>query len=223
MALKIFEDKRHVFWQAFLLAILFFFIGLVGGVYLEQNHSDTLNSNFQKSEASLYDSFALGKLIDNPAVSCRQLVDANVQFADRIFSEAKVLDDYEDSTKLTEIVKIIHKKYDVLRTLLWINVISVREKCPSEFNTVIYLYLYDSEDVEVKSKQVVWSRILSDLKDSKGNEVLLIPIAADQGVDSLNALEKAYNVNQFPAVIVNEKKVLYDVESVGEFDDYFKD
>ena len=218
MALK---NKKHVFWQAFFLTILFFFLGLVLGVYLEQLRSDNSNIIFYQSETSLYDSFALSKLLDNSLISCDKLADANVNFADKIYEEAKELERFDSSNKLTDSIKIIHSKYDLLRTLLWMNLIEVKENCDG-INTVVYLYLYDVEDTETRSKQIVWGKILRDLKEEKGSDVILIPIAVDQGIISLDYLVNAYNVMDFPAVIFNEEVVLYEHETVEELEEYLK-
>jgi|TARA_Y100000310_G_scaffold340430_1_gene436197 hypothetical protein len=220
MALKKLENKKHVFWQAFFLTILFFFLGLVLGVYLEQLRSDDSNILFYQSEVSLYDSFALGKLLENPYVSCDDLIFANVNFADKIYEEAKELERFDSSNKLTDSLKKIHSKYDLLRTLLWMNLIKVKENC-GNINTVVYLYSYNAEDIEIKSKQVVWGKILQDLKEEKGNEVILIPIAVDQEITSLNFLTRTYDVMEFPAVILNEETILYDHKTVEELKEYF--
>ena len=214
------ENKKHVFWQAFFITILFFFLGVVFGVYLEQLKSDDANILFYQSETSLYDSFALSKLLDNSLVSCNELIDANVNFADKIYEEAKELERFDSSNKLTDSIKTIHRKYDLLRTLLWMNLIEVREDC-GNINTVVYLYLYDVEDLEKRSKQIVWGKILQDLKEEKGNEVILIPIAVDQDIISLDYLVKAYNLKDFPAIIFNEEVVLYEHETVEELKEYF--
>tara|TARA_Y100000296_G_scaffold52850_1_gene60457 strand:+ start:2939 stop:3595 length:657 start_codon:yes stop_codon:yes gene_type:complete len=217
MALK---NKKHVFWQAFFLTILFFSLGLVLGVYLEQIKSDNTNIIFYQSETSLYDSFALSKLLDSSLISCDDLIYANVNFADKIYEEAKELERFDRSNKLTDSIKTIHRKYDLLRTLLWMNLIEVKESC-GDINTVVYLYLYDIEDIEKRSKQVVWGKILQDLKEKKGNEVILIPIAVDQSIVSLDYLIKAYDVNDFPAVIFNEEIILYEHKTIEELEDYF--
>lgn len=217
MALK---NKKHVFWQAFFLTLLFFSLGLVLGVYLEQLRSDDINIAFYQSETSLYDSFALSKLMDNSLISCDELTDASVNFADKIYEEAKELERFDRSNKLTDSIKTIHRKYDLLRTLLWMNLIEVKEEC-GDINTVVYLYLYDVEDIETRSKQVVWGKILQDLKEEKGNEVILIPIAVDQGIISLDYLVNAYDIEDFPAVIFNEEIVLYEHKTVEELKEYF--
>ena len=219
MALKILESKKHVFWQAFFLTMLFFFLGLVLGIYLEQTRIDNTNIAFYQSESSLYDSFALGKLLENPFVSCEDLKNASIDFADKIYEEAKELERFESSNKLTDSLKIIHGKYDLLRTLLWMNVIDVKANC-GEINTVVYLYEYNSDDIQVRSKQLVWSRILRDLKDERGDNLILIPIAADQGIVSLDYLIRTYGVREFPAVILNEENIFYDHKTVKELEEY---
>jgi len=215
------SNKKHVFWEAFFLAVLFVLLGLVLGIYLEQLRTDNTNISFYQSETSLYDSFALGKLLENPYVSCEDLKLANVNFANQIYDEARYLEKYEDSSKLTDSLKIIHRKYDVLRTLLWMNVISLEGKC-GEINTVVYLYNYSSEDVEIKSRQTVWSRTLQDLKENEGDNLILIPIAADQDIVSLNYLLRTYGVRDSPAVLINEKVVLYEIHSAEEIKDYLR-
>ena len=219
MVTKIFENKKHVFWQALFLTVMFFFLGMVLGIYFEQMRADKTNVLFYNSENSLYDSFALAQLLDKPFVSCEDLVNANINFADRIYIEARELENYDSSNKLTDSLKSIHKKYDLLRTLLWMNVISVKEKCDS-VDTVVYLYNYEEEDIELKSRQVVWGRILNDLKEKEGSEIILIPIAVDQGVESLNYLLKTYGVRDFPAVLINEETAVYEHETVEELEDY---
>lgn len=219
MALKRLESKKHVFWQAFFLTFLFFFLGLILGIYLEQTRIDNTNVAFYQSESSLYDSFALVKLSENPSVSCEDLKHASVDFADQIYEEAKYLEKFDDSNKLTNSLKIVHRKYDLLRTLLWMNIISFKENC-GEINTAVYLYEYDNEDIEINSKQVVWSRILGDLKSEKGDDLILIPIAVDQNLVSLDYLLKTYGLTDFPAVILNEKTIFYEHKTVKELEKY---
>ena len=220
MALKIFESKKHVFWQAFFLTSMFFILGLVFGIYLEQARTDSLNVAFYQSESSLYDSFALGQLANDPSISCKMITDANVVFADKIYEEAKNLEKFDESNKLTESAKIIHRKYDLLRTLLWMNPINIKENCNA--NTIVYLYAYKTDNMKLKAEQIVWSRILEELKYQMGNEVILIPIAADQDITSLDYLIEKYEIKEFPAVIINEKDVLYEHKTTKELSEYFK-
>jgi hypothetical protein len=215
------ENKKHVFWQAFFLTVLFFSIGLVLGIYLEQARADNLNIVFSNSEVNLYDSSALRSLLEDSNISCGKINDVAVLLADKIYEEAKELEKYDESNKLTESIKAVHRKYDALRTLLWIDVISLKERCP-EINTVVYLYEYSTDEISVKSEQVVWSRILGDLKTEKRNEVILIPIAADQNLLSLEFIMEKYGIEKTPAVIINEETALYEHKTVEEISDFLK-
>lgn len=214
------RNKKHVFWQAFFITILFFSLGLVLGVYLEQLRTDKVNVAFYNSEASLYDSFALGQLFRDSSFSCNSLKDISVSFADKIYLEAKNLEQLDDSNKLTDSLKAVHKKYDLLRTLLWINILSAKENC-TNLNTIVYFYEYSSDDVSIKAEQVVWGKILKDLKNELGNEVILIPIAVDQDITSLDFLIEKYKIDKFPAVMINEEIVLYGHETVEYLAKYF--
>lgn len=213
------ENKKHVFWQAFFVTILVFGIGLVFGVYLEQQRADNFNTLFFESESSLFDTIALISLLNNGDISCDELIDAQVVFADKIFLEARSLEKFDDSNELTDSLKGIHKKYDLLRTILWINSIDIKEKCLG-VNNVIYLYEYSNEEPIIKAKQNVWSKILFDLKQEQGSNVLLIPIAVDNDISSLDSLIKIYKIESFPAVLINEEKLLYEVSSIEEIEKY---
>ncbi len=215
------ESRKHVFWQALLLTGLFFILGLVLGVYLEQMRSESFNTDFYQSEISLYDSLALSKLSGSGLVSCDELKRANIDFANKIYIEARDLEKLDEKSQLTESLQTIHKKYDLLRTLLWMNVIEVNQKC-GETNSIVYLYSYNNEDVKVRSEQAVWSKLLGDLKERNGNTIILIPIAADNNVTSLEFLTKRFGVQKYPAVIVNEKTVLYNPETVNDIEKLLK-
>lgn len=215
------ESKKHVFWQALLLTVLFFILGLVFGVYLEQLRSENFNTAFYQSEISLYDSLAVTKLSEGGFVSCNDLKEANLEFADKIYTEARDLERFDEKSQLTESLRTIHRKYDLLRTILWMNTIDVNKKC-GDLSTIVYLYTYDAENVNIKSEQAVWSRILGDLKEKMGNKIILIPIAADNNLTSLDFMAKKFGVQRYPAVIINEKNILYDVSSVSTIEKYLE-
>lgn len=217
---KIFTSRKHVFWQALLLTAFFFISGVVFGVYVEQLRADNLNVAFYDSEVSLYDSFALGELLEDSENSCNLLKEASIDFADKIYEEASQLEKFDESNQLTDSIKSIHRKYDLLRTLLWLNVVGLKERC--EVDTVVYLYVYDTQDIPLKSKQIVWSRILGEMKFSRGNDFILIPIAVNQDILSLDYLVKKYDIKEFPAVIINEKNIFYDHEPVEELERYLE-
>lgn len=213
------ENKKNVFWQAFFVAFLVFLIGILMGVYLEQMRIDESSIVFYKSDVALYDSFALSKILDNPNISCQELTQAHIDFANNVYEEAKIIEKFDDSNKVTESIKIVHRKYDLLRTLLWIDIDNLSNRC-NDVNYIVYLYSYNTDDLSTKSEQIVWSRVLSDLKEERGDSVILIPIAADQNISSLDYLMKKYNIEHLPALVINGEEVAYKISSQEEIEKY---
>lgn len=206
--------KYPVFLQALALTIVVFLIGLYLGIALEDNRMNQVTDYQLDAEVALIDIIALNNLIDSDSVNCEELNNANFDLLDRIYEEAKILDNYENVQRVTEKFNSLHKKYDVLRAYLWINSIKIKEKCVSDFNTIVYLYNNSQEDLTIKAEQNVWSRVLYEVKQEKAGDVLLIPIDANTDLISLNVLLADYNLERLPAVIVNEKDVF--TELVGK-------
>ena len=108
-----------------------------------------------------------------------------------------------------------------MRTILWIKTLQANQKC-NNFNTVVYFYLLDPEDLTIRAKQNVWGKVLFELKQKKGSEVILIPIAANNDVGSLEQIIKIYNVTIFPSVIINRDNVIYNLQSADELEKYLE-
>lgn len=216
----ILNNRKRVFWEALFLTIVVFFFGILIGVAYESAKSNQINQYYETSEASLMDIFALNSMLDLNPNNCGVLTNANLEFADKIYNEAVLLEKYESAGKVTKDMEIVHKRYDILRTFLWINNIKTSEKCEKNYSTVIYLYEYSSKDLTQKARQNVWSKILFDLKQKEGSNILLIPIAADSDLTSLDSLISKFNITSYPVVIINEKDVIYELSSVDQLSKY---
>jgi len=216
----ILNNRKRVFWEALFLTVVVFFFGLLIGVAYESTKSSEINEYYATSEVSLMDIFALNSMLSLDSKDCGVLTNSNLKFADKVYNEALLLEKYESAGKVTKEMEIVHKRYDILRTFLWINSIKTFEKCEKNYSTVIYLYEYYSKDLTQKARQNVWSKILSDLKEKEGSNILLIPIAADSDLTSLDALISNFNITSYPVVIINEKDIIYELSSVGELEKY---
>jgi len=218
------KNTKSVFWQALILTIVVFAAGIFLGIAYEGRKIDEISDYYVLSEIFLMDSFALSKLTDivgTGLVNCNVLIDANIEFADQIYEEAYILEKYEESGKLLEALKVLHKKYDLLRTLLWINLINIPDKCKENVSVVVYLYEYETEDLTEKATNRVWSKILFDLKQEMGNKIILIPIAADSNLTSLNLLVSGYDISKYPVVIIDDQ-VISQINSVDDLKEYFE-
>ena len=85
-----------------------------------------------------------------------------------------------------------------------------------------FIYELETEDLVKKSEQKVWEKVLFDLKQEQGSRVLLIPIAVDQEVVSLDYLLRTYTIDNFPVVIINEDQVISDLKTVEELEVYLE-
>jgi len=73
---------------------------------------------------------------------------------------------------------------------------------------LLYLFEYKTEDVELKSMQGLYSRILSDMKSKHSDKIILLPVAMDLDLGSVDFIEKANNVSQAPAIIIDDNLVI---------------
>jgi len=213
------KSKKHVFWEALLVVVLIFSVGIFLGIMFEESMFSEINSYYAQSEVSFVDGVAMTALIDLEIPGCEELMNFNIDFANRIYEEAKTLEKYEESERLTEKLKLAHKKYDVLRTFLWINNMKIFDRCGENYSLVVYLYEYETQDTTKEATQSVWEKILYDLKQERGNSLVLIPIAVDQNIISLDAVLGGFNIDSYPAVILNNKEVITELKSVSELEE----
>ena len=203
------KSKKHVFWEALLVTIVIFLAGLFIGMLVETSNSSKIYDLYLQSEISLGDATATSRLIETKDLDCETIKESNIEVANRIYEEAKLLELYEDAGKLTESMKLLHKKYDLLRALLWTSNQKSLERCEN-YNLVIYLYDYETEDTNKKAIQNVWSKILQDMRTQSHN-FLLLPIAANQDLTTIEYLMDEYNVEQLPAIVINNEHVIYEM------------
>ncbi len=210
------KSNKNVFWEALVVTVLIFLMGLFLGMLIETGNSNKISNFYINSEIDLVDGLAILELSKDITITCDALKEENINFANRIYDEAVLLEEYESAGILTDNLKILHKQYDLLRTLIWIGNQEAFKRC-NNYGMIVYLYEYNTEDPEKTATQNVWSKALLDLKN-ENKDLLLIPIAADQNLSSLEVLIKSYNIKSFPAVVVNNKDVLYKLEDLSRID-----
>ena len=216
---RLFNSKKRVFWEALIITIAVFMMGLLSGVAFENSRLADMNEYYAKSEVNLMDSLAMKDILagEGHNLTCEQAREYNVRFANKIENESVKLADYEQRNKITDQIKIAHQKYDMLRTFLWMNNRDLRNRC-GNYSYVVYLYNYSSKDLGEKAENKVWSRILFDLKEKHGNEVVLIPIAANSDLISLKAMISEYDIDEYPVVIINDETVIRELQSVEKLE-----
>jgi hypothetical protein len=215
------ENKnKRAFLEAFLFTLGIFVLGILFGMSMENKNLNEMNDAFLNSQVTMFDTYLITTLVNNET-SCDLLGQEFVKIANKIYLEAELMDEYEKSSQVSENIKIVHKKYDVLRTMLWSTIKQYSDKC-SNYDTVVYLYEYNSEDLTQQANQNVWSKILGQVKEKVGDQIILIPIAVDQNLSSLDTILSNYDIEKYPVVLVNDDKILYDTVTVSDFLTYLK-
>jgi hypothetical protein len=212
-------NNKHIFWIAFVVASVLFWFGILLGTFFEQSRVNDVKNLYFDSETDIFDFQLSSQIINNLNMSCDMVAEKSVAFADRIYTEASKLEKYEDSNKITEGLVPIHKRYDLLRALLWEDLINARKKCGDRINVAVYFYEYVSPSLTTKATQGTMSNFLVDLKKKYGDNLILIPIAVDTGVDSVNSLRDFYNLKDVPSVFINEKIRLNNLNDLKDFND----
>lgn len=220
-----FESQKHVFWQALLITILIFGVGVFIGVVLENWRTGKINELYEKSDINLLDIKLQTEIYSLGNFNCENAVKENIKFADRIFNEAKLLERYEKANRLTdEKIAIQHKKYDLLRTMLFLNSIKIKEKCSNSYYEIIYFYEFNSQSYDIKAKQNVFSKLLKELKESKGEKILLIPIAGNNEISAVKIILEKYNIkeNELPVILIDRKTKITEIQTIDKLLRYFE-
>lgn len=224
MEVKMLNSQKHIFWQALLVTILIFGIGIVLGIILENWRTGEIDYMFQNSEINIMDIKLQTEIYSKGDFNCDTAIRENLNFAERIYNEAKLMERYESASTLTENLATRHRKYDILRANLLLNSIRIKEKCNSSYSDVVYFYKYNNPTLDTKAKQNTFSKLLMELKKRKGDEILLIPMAGDNDVVSINLLLDKFGISQdeLPVILINNKKKITELESIDELMKNFK-
>jgi len=214
------KKQKKIFLYALFLTIVIFNLGIFMGYQLEMSRVGEINEFYLEAEMELLDQRIQKDALDLIELDCESLVQENINFADRIFEEALLIQKYEDANKISEEIVFQHKRYDLLRTLFWINSIRIKEKCDSDYHNVVYFYKFDDPPLEQISKQRFFSILLTEVKEEYGNKVMLIPIAADNDLPSINLLLKNYDIVELPTILVDESIKITDLESKEDLTKY---
>lgn len=216
------ENQKRVFLYALLLTFLVFNLGIFMGYMLESSRIDKINTLYLNAEMELLDQMTQRDSLDVLDLDCSSLMAENIKFGDKIYNEALEIERYENANIINEEIIFQHKRFDLLRALFWINSIKIKEKCSPDYHDIVYFYKYNEPSIEQESKQTFFSKLLEELKQKNGNKLMLIPIAGDNDIPSINLFIKKYNITEFPTILIDEKTKMTEIENIGEIEKYLR-
>lgn len=217
-----FSSQKHVFWQALILTLFIFALGIGLGFMIENYRTGKIDKLYIYSEVELLDVKIQSEIFNTGLVNCKDAIEKNTKFADKVYDEAKLLERYENAQRLSESLILQHQKYDLLRTMVWINSIRIKEKCNASYHNVVYFYQYNNPSIEKKAEQDTFSKVLEEVKIKEQSNILLLPIAGDLGSISIEALKKQYGISNLPTVLIDEKIRITELASLEQIEKLIK-
>jgi len=213
-------NSKNAFWQALVVTIFVFVAGLVLGFYIELSNVDKSDSLIRSSEVDFLDQQIKFSILNSGInFNCENSKKDIFDFADQVYVDAVKFEEEDAQSKFTEEQRgILHKRYDLLRVNLWIESLKLRENCNGSFHTILYFFDYSSPDVDIRSEQRIMSLVLLDLKYRYPNDILLLPIAANMDLDSIDMIKENYNVSRSPTLIIDESLVIDSLITADELE-----
>lgn len=224
MVHEIIISKNRIFAEVLIIAFSILLIGFSLGFYFEY-----LRVNDAVDESRTFEIEALDlklqayyyQIMDK--ASCDEALKQNLLYADDLYNMGLVLDKYEEANKISDEILREKRKYVLLKTELWLNSILLKEKCGGEnktFHTIVYIYSNDKKDLVKNGEQGAISNTLKELKEERGNEIILLPIAGDLGLKAVDLQMRIYNITYLPSIVIDEKKVLEGFNSIDDVEKY---
>jgi hypothetical protein len=214
------KNQKYLFLYALIITFVIFNIGIFFGYMLEVSRGDNIRQMYVDAELELLNQMTQKDALNLLNLDCKSLVSENIKFGDRIFSEAQQIQKYEEANKMTSEIKLQHKRFDLLRTIFWMNSIKIKQKCNSNYHNLIYLYKYNNPSLEQESKQRFFSNLLVQVKENNGEKVMLIPIAGDNDISSIDLFVKKYNITEFPTILIDENIKITELKDINEIEKY---
>lgn len=201
--------NKFIFLEAFLITIFIFVIGILIGISIENKNNYNSQIFYMNSEADLMDSYIWTSLISEEK-NCGVVNEETINFANKIYEKSLLLEEYDKFALLMDDLTMLNKRYTLMKTFLWKSNLD-NFNCLNSTKIIVYLYNYNTDDLTIEAEQNVWSRLLMQLKE-EDKSLILLPIAANLNVSSLDFLLKEMNIEKIPAVIINNKEIVYDLE-----------
>lgn len=156
---------------------------------------------------------------DNTTEYCGYLLDENLKIGDKIYEEGIEVEKYEESSRFVMSEFLVEKKrYALLDLQFWVNSIDLKKKCDANYSTVVYFYSQFDKTAEQKFQ----SRVLWDLKQKCGSQIIYITFPMDMDISTLNVVKNVYNIEKIPAILINESVLLTSPVSMTELEKHIK-
>jgi len=213
---------KKIFLKTLALTLLVFIIGFYAGIFFDNLRLEEVKSRMTEidnlwNDVRLLQSF-IQELSDNKGSYCNFLLEENLKVGDKIYNEGSKIEEYEKTNRFTPTLILEKERYALLDLQFWLNSIDLKNLCNANYSTVIYLYSQYNKTVE----QGFQDRVLWDLKQKCGPEIIYITFPADIEISTIEVIKNIYNIEKIPAILINESIVFYSPVTMRELENYIR-
>ncbi|HDH41709.1 MAG TPA: hypothetical protein ENG12_04830 [Candidatus Altiarchaeales archaeon] len=213
--------QSDVFWKAFVLTLVIFLLGIFMGFWLDNARVEQIRSEYKEMEISSIDArlqTLYYQIFKNSSNFCEPAIEENLRFADKIYAEGLRIEQYEKINKLTPSLISDKRRYMLLKLQFWLNCIELKRNCNASYTNVVYFYSGLNETME----EYVQGIVLMDLKESCGRDMMLIPLAVDLNITTIDIVKHQYNITTTPTILIDEKIKLEGLQKRKDLERYIK-
>ncbi|MEM7819429.1 MAG: hypothetical protein QXD48_01210 [Candidatus Aenigmatarchaeota archaeon] len=219
--------QKDVFWKSALLTIIVLFIGIQMGVWLDSMRLDEIKNILTESELQFRDAelqtLIFEKFFIFNDIFCDYAIDLNLKFNEKIYQEGLKIEKAEIVNRFTPSLLLEKRRYALLQLKFWINSLTIKEKCNSNYSVLLYLYVHNTKNnATLELNQKLQSAFLLDLKDKCGNKLMLSPLPIDMNLTSIDFIIRNYNITEVPTLIIDKNIVIQKLTNMTELERYIK-
>jgi hypothetical protein len=213
--------QSDVFWKAFVLTTAIFLTGIFVGYLLDSGRVEEIRKEYKEMDIKSIDARLQSlyyQTFKNSSNFCEPAIEENIKFADKIYAEGLRLEQYEKINKLTPSLISDKRRYILLKLQFWLNCIELKRNCNAGYTNVVYFYSGINETTE----EYVQGIALLDLKNECGGNMMLIPLATDLNITTIDMVKRQYNITTTPAILIDERIKLDGYQSRQDLERYVK-
>lgn len=204
----------NTFRKAAILTILVFLLGVAFGIWVDNYRLGSVKRFFSQIDVSWNDARLLNLYFERVGETyCDLMLEQNLAYNEKIYKEGLKIEEAIDVNRFTPELKVEKQRYVLLQMQFWLNSQELKEKCNFTYKNIVHLYEQTPSTKGSLAEHEVQSSVLLGLKEICGSEIMLIPLAVDINLTTIDTITKQYNITEYPAIIIDENIVFQGLTS----------
>ncbi len=212
---------KNVFLKTAVITVIIFLIGVYLGIVFDSMKVEEIKGRITQIDNLWNDVRLMQSYIQkfsNTTDYCDFLLEENLKVGDKIYEEGLKVEEYEKSNRFASLFILEKKRYALLDLQFWINSIDLKKLCNANYSTIIYFY----SQYQKIPEQVFQDRVLWDLKQKCGPNIIYITFPADLDISTIEMIKNIYSIEKIPSILINESILLETPLTMRELEEYIK-